>query len=187
MKHTVSIMMFALLVLLVGCKSKNDAVQPKDWDNTTYLISSNDEQSCQTYYKPYSGYIGDVMPMYDIKTQSFKIYYLQDYRPNPAGTYHPVWGLSYTADKGYINDGEVAQLVAHHVRDVGVGRSSRLFSTKKNISYNRQEQYLSKNACAAAFASGVLLSLSIFSLSLRRCSRICSSKSNTACGTDTPI
>ncbi len=24
---------------------------------------------------------------------------------------------------------EVAQLVAHHVRDVGVGRSSRLFST----------------------------------------------------------
>ena len=27
---------------------------------------------------------------------------------------------------------EVAQLVAHHVRDVGVGRSSRLFSTKKD-------------------------------------------------------
>ena len=26
---------------------------------------------------------------------------------------------------------EVAQLVAHHVRDVGVGRSSRLFSTKR--------------------------------------------------------
>ena len=26
---------------------------------------------------------------------------------------------------------EVAQLVAHHVRDVGVGRSSRLFSTNK--------------------------------------------------------
>ena len=25
---------------------------------------------------------------------------------------------------------EVAQLVAHHVRDVGVGRSNRLFSTK---------------------------------------------------------
>ena len=27
---------------------------------------------------------------------------------------------------------EVAQLVAHHVRDVGVGRSSRLFSTKRD-------------------------------------------------------
>ncbi len=31
---------------------------------------------------------------------------------------------------------EVAQLVAHHVRDVGVGRSSRLFSTKRS-SLNR--------------------------------------------------
>ena len=29
-----------------------------------------------------------------------------------------------------LRNREVAQLVAHHVRDVGVGRSSRLFSTK---------------------------------------------------------
>ncbi len=29
---------------------------------------------------------------------------------------------------------EVAQLVAHHVRDVGVGRSNRLFSTRKHLS-----------------------------------------------------
>ena len=29
------------------------------------------------------------------------------------------------------NSREVAQLVAHYVRDVGVGRSSRLFPTKK--------------------------------------------------------
>ena len=28
---------------------------------------------------------------------------------------------------------EVAQLVAHYVRDVGVGRSSRLFSTKSDL------------------------------------------------------
>ena len=30
---------------------------------------------------------------------------------------------------------EVAQLVAHYVRDVGVGRSSRLFSTEKDGFY----------------------------------------------------
>lgn len=32
---------------------------------------------------------------------------------------------------------EVAQLVAHHVRDVGVGRSSRLFSTTNSFQARR--------------------------------------------------
>ena len=135
MKHTVSIMTISLLFFLVGCTSKNDAVQPKDWDNTTYLISSDDEQSCQTYYKPYCGYIGDVMPMYDIKTQSFKIYYLQDYRPNPAGTYHPIWGLSYTADKGYINDGEVIPCGGLQEQDAAIGTGSCFWSEQQQKYY----------------------------------------------------
>ena len=41
---------------------------------------------------------------------------------------------SLLRDKAFYRD--VAQLVAHYVRDVGVGRSSRLFPTEKRVCQN---------------------------------------------------
>ena len=49
----------ALMVLpLTGCSSEDNPVTEKNWDNTIYF-KSTDEQKQDTYYKPYSGYVGD--------------------------------------------------------------------------------------------------------------------------------
>ena len=97
----------ALMVLpLAGCSSEDNPVTEKDWDNTTYF-KSTDEQKQDTYYKPYSGYVGDPMPFFDPVSKDFKILYLQDYRPNPAGTYHPIWAVSTADAANYRSLGEL--------------------------------------------------------------------------------
>ena len=77
-----------------SCSDDNDPVlTQKDWDGTTTYFASADAMKFDTYYKPSVGYVGDPMPFYDPQAKDFKIMYLQEYRPNQAGTYHPV---SYT-------------------------------------------------------------------------------------------
>lgn len=76
---------------LTGCSDNNVAAEEKDWNTTTYF-QSTDESGQKTYYKPEVGYVGDPMPFFDPKAKDFKILYLQDFRPNPAGTFHPIWG-----------------------------------------------------------------------------------------------
>ena len=50
---------------------------------------------------------------------------------------------------GFPKNREVAQLVAHYVRDVGVGRSSRLFSTK--IRWLRPAYFRRDRSCGPDF------------------------------------
>ncbi|MBO5427499.1 MAG: glycosyl hydrolase family 32, partial [Prevotella sp.] len=64
---------------LYSCSNNDDNMtEPKDWMGTTAFFSSTDEQLQSTYYKPYSGYVGDPMPFYDPVAKDFKILYLQD-------------------------------------------------------------------------------------------------------------
>lgn len=103
-----SLTLAALLASFVGCSDNNDPVlTQKDWDGTATYFKSTDAKSFDTYYKPYAGYVGDPMPFYDPVAKDFKIMYLQEFRPNQAGTYHPIWALS-TKDAGnYIALGEL--------------------------------------------------------------------------------
>lgn len=80
---------------LVGCSDEKTMIEEKDWNITTYF-KSTDEMAQTTFYKPAVGYVGDLMPFFDPKTKNFKVMYLQDFRPNQAGTYHPIWAVETT-------------------------------------------------------------------------------------------
>ena len=85
----------AVATPLVGCSDDDAPMEQRDWNSTT-LFAASDAAAQDIYYKPLSGYVGDPMPFYDPVAKDFKILYLQDYRPNPVGTYHPIWGVSTT-------------------------------------------------------------------------------------------
>ena len=125
----------ALMVLpLAGCSSEDNPVTEKDWDNTTYF-KSTDEQKQDTYYKPYSGYVGDPMPFFDPVSKDFKILYLQDYRPNPAGTYHPIWAVSTADAANYRSLGELIPCGGLAEQDAALGTGSTIYSEKDKRYY----------------------------------------------------
>ena len=134
MKKTI----FALLCctpLLCACTPEEVVVPERDWANTTYLFSSDDEQQSDTYYKPYVGYVGDPMPFYDPVNKEFKVCYLQDYRPNPAATYHPVWGLRTTDAAHYESVGEVIPCGATDEQDAALGTGSFVWDEAQQLYY----------------------------------------------------
>lgn len=94
MKTMIYSLALAALVSLGSCTNDDPVLTQKDWQGTATYFASTDEQFT-TYYKPAVGYVGDPMPFYDPVEQNFKILYLQDFRPNPANTYHPIWGGEY--------------------------------------------------------------------------------------------
>jgi len=134
MKNTICILSLLLLVVTHGCKSKNDPIQPKDWANTTYLMSSADEKQSTTYYKPFCGYIGDVMPFYEPQEKVFKLFYLQDFRPNPEGAYHPIWGVSLTSN-GYQSLGEMIPTGGLLEQDAAIGTGSCVWCEDQQLYY----------------------------------------------------
>ena len=79
---------------LASCESDAPIVEERDWQGTTTFFQSADDKKQDTYYKPFAGFVGDPMPFFDPVAKDFKVLYLQDYRPNPAATYHPFWAVS---------------------------------------------------------------------------------------------
>ena len=89
------LMVLSMLVTAPSCSEKDGPViTDRNLENTAEFFDSSDEQQFSTYYKPYVGYVADPMPFYDPVAKDFKIMYLQDYRPNQVGTYHPIWAVS---------------------------------------------------------------------------------------------
>lgn len=119
---------------LVGCSSDDVPTYTKDWDNATYFKSA-DEKLQATYYKPYSGYVGDPMPFYDPVARDFKILYLQDYRPNPAATYHPIRAVSTTDVAGYTALGELISCGGAAEQDAALGTGSTIYSESEKLYY----------------------------------------------------
>lgn len=124
--------MFALP--MIGC-ADDVVLEQKDWDNTSTAFASTDEKEQSTYYKPYDGYVGDPMPFYDPVAEDFKIMYLQDYRPNPAGTYHPIWGLSTYDGTSYKSLGELIPCGSINEQDAAIGTGSTIYSESDNTYY----------------------------------------------------
>ena len=89
MIHTIA-MLAVMAAPLASCSDDDVRLEQKDWAGTANLFLSTDEKGQDTYYKPVAGYVGDPMPFYDPVAQNFKVMYLQDYRPNAVGTYHPI-------------------------------------------------------------------------------------------------
>lgn len=131
-----SLTLAALLTSFVGCSDNNDPVlTQKDWDGTATYFKSTDAKSFDTYYKPYAGYVGDPMPFYDPVAKDFKIMYLQEFRPNQAGTYHPIWALS-TKDAGnYIALGELISCGGLAEQDAAIGTGSTIYNAADKLYY----------------------------------------------------
>ena len=112
---------------LTACSSDDDTVEVKDWSTSTYFAST-DAQSMDTYYKPSVGYVGDPMPFYDAKSGTFKILYLQDFRPNQTGTYHPIWGVETTDGSSYTSLGELIPCGGLKEQDAALGTGSTVYN-----------------------------------------------------------
>ena len=123
-----SVLMAAAATLPMASCSDNDApAEERDWSTTT-LFASTDKEAQDIYYKPFSGYVGDPMPFYDPVAKDFKILYLQDYRPNPVGTYHPIWGVSTTDGASYTSLGELIHCGGINEQDAALGTGSTVYN-----------------------------------------------------------
>lgn len=79
--------------------------------------------SAAFYYQPQTGYVGDPMPFYDPVSQNFRIYYLQEFRPNSA-TYHPVYAVETEDMVNYTTLGEVLLTGVLNTQDAAIGTGS---------------------------------------------------------------
>lgn len=100
-----AIMMSALT--LTACGDENFGPDPeKDWQGTTELFQSAEENAYQTYYKPELGTVGDPMPFFDKKAGDFKVMYLQEYPDNLPLRFHPYWAVATPDGASYQSLGE---------------------------------------------------------------------------------
>lgn len=122
--------------LFGGCSDDDSPVlSQRDWEGETGYFAPTDAMNFDTYYKPYTGYVGDPMPFYDPVAGDFKILYLQDYRPNPAATYHPIWAVS-TGDAGsYRSLGELIPCGGAAEQDAAIGTGCTVYDPASKLYY----------------------------------------------------
>lgn len=122
------------VALFAACEQPIPKEQ-KDWDGTTKYYASVDEKISSTYYRPYAGFIGDPMPFYDPVGKDFKVLYLQEFRPNMPGTYHPFWGLQTTDAAGYTALGEVLPTGSRAEQDAALGTGCVVYNQADKLYY----------------------------------------------------
>lgn len=87
------------------------------------------------YYQPEVGFVGDPMPFYDQQTDDYKIYYLQEFRPNARGTYHPVYAISTQTLTDYNVWGEVLPTGDINAQDAAIGTGSVIYCDVDHLYY----------------------------------------------------
>jgi len=137
MKMIYNVMLLAVALGFVACSEDEIVGDPaKDWSATTYLFSSTDEQGFSTYYTPAIGTVGDPMPFYDAKTQSFKVLYLQEYSSNDPYCYHPIWGVETKDCANYKSLGEVLTNGTSSLeQDAALGTGCCVYSETESLYY----------------------------------------------------
>lgn len=123
------------LCALTGCESSFHGDPQRDWNADEKYFSSSDEQVTTTYYKPYAGYVGDPMPFFDPQSKTFKVLYLVDFRPNPVGTYHPIWGVETTDAVSYTSLNEVIPCGGINEQDAALGTGSMVWDEATKTYY----------------------------------------------------
>lgn len=134
MKTMIYSLALAAFVSLASCNNDDPVLTQKDWQGTATYFASTDEQFT-TFYKPAVGYVGDPMPFYDPVEQNFKILYLQDFRPNPADTYHPIWGVSTKDLSSYQSLGELIPTGTAAEADAALGTGSTIYNEADKLYY----------------------------------------------------
>ena len=119
---------------LTGCSDDKTILDQKDWDTATYF-NSTDEVAQSTFYKPAVGYVGDPMPFFDPKAKDFKVMYLQDFRPNQAGTYHPIWAVETKDAANYQSLGELIHCGGINEQDAALGTGSTVYNDADGLYY----------------------------------------------------
>lgn len=123
-----SLTLSALAMLtLTACSDDEPIITDRNLEGTDTYFASSDAQKQDIYYKPYVGYVGDPMPFYDPVEKNFKILYLQDYRPNQAVTYHPIWGVSTSDAASYTSLGELIPCGTASELDAALGTGSTIY------------------------------------------------------------
>lgn len=118
----------ALLMSFASCSDDEPVREDRDLANSDVYLDTAEGMSQNIYYKPYVGYVGDPMPFYDPVSGDFKIMYLQDYRPNQAVTYHPIWGVSTKDGASYQSLGELIPCGAATELDAAIGTGSTIYN-----------------------------------------------------------
>ena len=136
MKTMISSIILASCIALplASCSDSDAAPEQKDWSTTTYFYSA-DAAMQDTYYKPTVGYVGDPMPFFDPVAGDFKVLYLQDFRPNPEGTYHPIWGVSTKDAAHYTSLGELVACGTKKSQDAAIGTGSTIYDEASKLYY----------------------------------------------------
>lgn len=123
----ITVSLLTMLCTVLSACDKSYEPEVRDWSKYVGIFPSKDEPMQTTYYKPYVGYVGDVMPFYDPITKDFKVFYLQDFRPNPAGTYHPIWAVSTQDCASYQSLGECVSCGSLDEQDAALGTGSAIY------------------------------------------------------------
>lgn len=134
MKTMIYSLAVAALMSLGSCANDDPVLTQKDWQGTANYFASTDEKF-DTYYRPTVGYVGDPMPFYDPVEQNFKILYLQDFRPNPEATYHPIWGLTTKDLDSYQSLGELIPTGTVAEADAALGTGSTIYNEAEKLYY----------------------------------------------------
>ena len=162
MKHFILnlITVSATVLPLVACGNDDEPViTHKDWSTTEYFAPT-DENSPTTYYKPAVGYVGDPMPMYDPVAKNFKIMYLQEYRPNQAGTYHPFWCVETADAASYSSLGELICTGSREEQDAALGTGSVFYNEADQTYYAFYTGYADKADVITGYREMVMVATS---------------------------
>lgn len=120
-------LMAAAAMSMGACSDDEPVLTDKDLANSEVYLDTDEGMSQHIYYKPYVGYVGDPMPFYDPVAGDFKIMYLQDYRPNQAVTYHPIWGVRTADGASYESLGELIPCGTATELDAALGTGSTIY------------------------------------------------------------
>ena len=75
------------------------------------------------------------MPLFDPVSKTFKIGYLQDYRPNPVGTYHPIWGVETADVAHYTSLDELIPCGGINEQDAAIGTGCFVYCEEQGLYY----------------------------------------------------
>lgn len=151
MRTMIYMLMLAALPTVVGsCQDDSVVYTQKDWNGTTTYFAPTDEMTFDTYYKPYSGYVGDPMPFFDPIAKDFKVMYLQEFRPNQEMTYHPIWAVS-TPDGGtYTSLNELIPTGGKDEADAALGTGSVIYNEADKLYYTFYTAHTTKELVMVA-------------------------------------
>lgn len=84
------------------------------------------------YYTPQGAFCGDPMPFYDEAEDVFRVYYLNERRPN-SSTYHPVYAVSTTNFYQYDELGMVLPTGSVSSQDAAIGTGSVYYKADEQL------------------------------------------------------